>query len=171
MKASSVRSVEQRQTLSPQCSDVDELGCTILFTTNINMCQEDCIANVICPKLCGKCTTCYECDHVMSTERCMNSTVCNAGEVCFTLETLNFDLQHGYRLGCVHQQVCDQMKTQATNVFGRRSGNIEVSLTGGCCHGDLCNHHNIHQTTTQLPSTTRTTMATTTTQKEAGKRI
>lgn len=26
-------------------------------------------------------------------------------QVCFTVETLNFDLEHGYRMGCVHQSV------------------------------------------------------------------
>lgn len=92
---------------------------------------------------------CYDCDHVLTTETCNHSRICQAGEVnyilnmnqytiyvidlsheywpflclssqvcvirdrisnfefqvCFTLETLNFDLEHGYRMGCVHQRV------------------------------------------------------------------
>eukprot|EP00105_Crassostrea_gigas_P042471 XP_019926619.1 PREDICTED: uncharacterized protein LOC109619873 [Crassostrea gigas] len=124
-------------------SDVDYLVCTLLFTSNISICQSDCVANVLCPQLCGKCSKCYDCDHVLTTERCNHSRICKAGEVCYTLETLKFDLEHGYRMGCVHQQVCDSMSSQVSNVFGRRSDSVEESMSGGCCHGDLCNHHKL----------------------------
>lgn len=46
----------RRQTLSAACADVDNLACTLLFTSNTDICQNDCIANVICPRLCGKCS-------------------------------------------------------------------------------------------------------------------
>ncbi|XP_048771399.2 uncharacterized protein LOC125677400 [Ostrea edulis] len=155
--------VTRRQTLSPTCADLDNLACTLLFTSNTDICQNDCVANAICPRLCGRCTECYDCDHVMTTERCNHSRICKAGEVCFTLETLNFDLEHGYRMGCVHQQICDKISTQVGNVFGRRS-NIEVSMTGGCCHGDLCNHHKLTPASisTKPPPTTVPTISTTT---------
>nr|XP_022289194.1 uncharacterized protein LOC111101146 [Crassostrea virginica] len=155
----------KRQTLTATCADVDNLACTLLFTSNTNICQDDCVANVICPRLCGKCTECYDCDHVLTTERCNHSRICQAGEVCFTLETLNFDLEHGYRMGCVHQRICDGVTSQVGNVFGRRSNSIEVSMTGGCCHSDLCNHHKLTplaMSTNPPPMTTIHTMATTT---------
>ncbi|XP_034332963.2 uncharacterized protein [Magallana gigas] len=133
----------KRQVTSPACDDTDSLACTLLFTINTHMCADDCIANTICPRLCGKCSKCYDCDHVLTTERCNHSRICKPGEVCYTLETLNFDLEHGYRMGCVHQQVCDSMSSQVSNVFGRRSDSVEVSMSGGCCHGDLCNHHKL----------------------------
>nr|XP_034332962.1 uncharacterized protein LOC105331275 isoform X4 [Crassostrea gigas] len=156
----------KRQVTSPACDDTDSLACTLLFTINTHMCADDCIANTICPRLCGKCSKCYECEHVTSTENCTQSRVCDPGEVCFSLETVNFNLEHGYRLGCVQQKVCDSLHVQASSIFGRRSsGNPELSLTGGCCHGDLCNHHHIlPEKTTQLPVTT-THRPTTTTQR------
>nr|XP_022289369.1 uncharacterized protein LOC111101235 [Crassostrea virginica] len=160
----------KRQVSSPVCDDADSLACTLLFTVNTHMCSDDCIANKICPRLCGKCTKCYECDHVTTTENCTESRVCDPGEVCFTVETLNFNLEHGYKLGCVHQKICDSLHAQASSIFGRRSnGDVELSLTGGCCHGELCNHHQLlpEPITSQLVTTTKPTTTTrhTTTQR------
>ncbi|XP_048771310.2 uncharacterized protein LOC125677344 [Ostrea edulis] len=160
-KVKSTKPDVRRQSSSPVCADADNLACTLLFTVNTHMCNNDCIANQICPRLCGRCSECYECEHISSTENCTKSRVCDPGEVCYTLETLNFNLEHGYRLGCVHQRICDNLHTQASSIFGRRaSGNPELSLTGGCCHGDLCNHHQLLPETTLLPTTS--TIATTT---------
>ena len=46
----------KRQVTSPACDDTDSLACTLLFTINTHMCADDCIANTICPRLCGKCS-------------------------------------------------------------------------------------------------------------------
>uniref|UniRef100_K1RA52 Uncharacterized protein n=1 Tax=Magallana gigas TaxID=29159 RepID=K1RA52_MAGGI len=80
------------------------------------------------------------------------------------LETLNFDLEHGYRMGCIHQNICDSISTQVGHVFGRRADPIEISMTGGCCHGDLCNHHKLTPVamSTNPPMTTVPTIPTTT---------
>lgn len=51
-----IAAFSRRQTLSAACADVDNLACTLLFTSNTDICQNDCIANVICPRLCGKCS-------------------------------------------------------------------------------------------------------------------
>eukprot|EP00105_Crassostrea_gigas_P042470 XP_019926618.1 PREDICTED: uncharacterized protein LOC105337323 isoform X2 [Crassostrea gigas] len=163
-KTQKLATLSRRQTLSAACADVDNLACTLLFTSNTDICQDDCIANVICPRLCGKCTECYDCDHVLTTERCNHSRICKAGEVCFTVETLNFDLEHGYRMGCIHQNICDSISTQVGHVFGRRADPIEISMTGGCCHGDLCNHHKLTPVamSTNPPMTTVPTIPTTT---------
>ena len=64
-----------------------------------------------------------------------------------------------------YQQICDGVTSQVGNVFGRRSNSIEVSMTGGCCHSDLCNHHKLTplaMSTNPPPMTTIHTMATTT---------
>ncbi|XP_062615111.1 uncharacterized protein LOC134276836, partial [Saccostrea cucullata] len=162
VKVKSSQTAVRRQSGSSVCADADNLACTLLFTVNTHMCNNDCIADHICPRLCGKCSECYECEHVSSAENCTVSRVCDPGEVCYTLETLNFNLEHGYRLGCVHQRICDNLHTQASSIFGRRaSWNPELSLTGGCCHGDLCNHHQLVPETTP-PPTTPTTVPTTT---------
>ena len=56
----------KRQVSSPVCDDADSLACTLLFTVNTHMCSDDCIANKICPRLCGKCSKYFHnmCRHV-----------------------------------------------------------------------------------------------------------
>lgn len=61
-------------------------------------------------------------------------------------------------------KICDSISTQVGHVFGRRADPIEISMTGGCCHGDLCNHHKLTPVamSTNPPMTTVPTIPTTT---------
>ncbi|XP_056015001.1 uncharacterized protein LOC125676692 [Ostrea edulis] len=86
---------------------------------------------------------CYSCSHVTKTETCNNTVSCLPGEKCYTLETLSSSGEHGYQLGCVHEDVCSSFHNQAAHVFGKRSDPIQLSLDGDCCNGSLCNHHSL----------------------------
>ncbi|XP_062620045.1 uncharacterized protein LOC134281628, partial [Saccostrea cucullata] len=72
----------RRETAPSMCDDTDELACTLLFTTNPHFCADDCFADKICPRLCGRCSECYSCDHVNETEQCNQTRVCEKGENC-----------------------------------------------------------------------------------------
>ncbi|XP_062598438.1 uncharacterized protein LOC134259856, partial [Saccostrea cucullata] len=59
-----VEVLSRRQTLNPACADVDNLACTLLFTSDTDICQNDCVANVVCPRLCGKCSRLFRLDYI-----------------------------------------------------------------------------------------------------------
>ncbi|XP_069131134.1 uncharacterized protein [Argopecten irradians] len=147
---------------TPVCDDVDADICLRLALEFPAMCTIDCIANEVCPRICGKCMGCYQCSHVPAAETCSDKTVCAAGEQCFTVETISATLERGFRMGCLNEKLCSSFGEAAPNIFGKRQA-FELSLRGGCCKGDYCNHHALLPTTTMAPTTTTTQTTTTTT--------
>ncbi|XP_062595236.1 uncharacterized protein LOC134256568 [Saccostrea cucullata] len=122
------------------CTDIDSAACLRLSKIKQGMCNDPCMAKA-CARTCGNCVGCYSCSHVTKTETCNNMVGCLPGEKCYTLETLTSAGEHGYKLGCVHENVCSSFHNQAGHIFGRRSDPLELSLNGDCCEGPLCNHH------------------------------
>lgn len=124
------------------CHDIDESICNRLETHFPNMCSVDCIANEVCPRKCGKCMGCYQCSHVTNPEDCTRKTVCGKGEKCFSVETISANFEQGFKLGCMDERLCSTFVHAAPGIFGKRQG-FELSLHGGCCKGEFCNHHSI----------------------------
>ncbi|XP_069131123.1 mucin-2-like [Argopecten irradians] len=147
-------------TVAPDCDDVDADICSRLDAASPAMCTVDCIANEVCPRKCGKCMGCYQCSHVPAAETCSHKTICAAGEQCFTVETISATLERGFRMGCLNEKLCSSFGEAAPNIFGKRQA-FELSLRGGCCKGDYCNHHALLPTTTMAPTTTTTPTITT----------
>ncbi|XP_033741203.1 uncharacterized protein LOC117328010 [Pecten maximus] len=139
--------------VTPVCDDVDADICSRLALNFPDMCTIDCIANDVCPRKCGKCMGCYQCSHVPVAETCSHKTVCAAGEQCYTVETISASLERGYRMGCLNEKLCSSFGEAAPDIFGKRQA-FELSLHGGCCKGDYCNHHALLPTTTPPPTTT-----------------
>ncbi|XP_033741205.1 uncharacterized protein LOC117328011 isoform X2 [Pecten maximus] len=144
------------------CDDIDTDICNRLETHFPGMCAIDCIANEVCPRKCGKCMGCYQCSHVTSPESCTHKTVCKKGEQCFSVETISANFEQGFRLGCMDERLCSTFGHAAPGIFGKRQG-FELSLHGGCCKGEFCNHHTLLPTAS-VPPTTSTTAVPTTTQ-------
>ncbi|XP_062585952.1 uncharacterized protein LOC134247632 [Saccostrea cucullata] len=138
----------------PGCADIDTASCQKLASLKRDMCSDDCFVQV-CPRTCGKCPECYSCIFLDTPENCTDRSVCSLGEKCYVVEEYLDNGEHGYRAGCLHEDVCTRFHINAGNVFGRRSDHLGLILDGDCCNGDLCNHHPIIHTT----STTTTTHA------------
>ncbi|XP_021362920.1 uncharacterized protein LOC110456467 [Mizuhopecten yessoensis] len=143
------------------CDDIDGDICTRLETHFPSMCSIDCIANEVCPRKCGKCMGCYQCNHVTNPETCTQKTICGRGEQCFSVETISTNFEQGFKLGCMDERLCSTFGHAAPGIFGKRQG-FELSLHGGCCTGEFCNHHALLPTSTVPPTTSTTTVPTTT---------
>ncbi|OWF45909.1 C-type lectin domain family 7 member A [Mizuhopecten yessoensis] len=149
------------------CDDIDGDICTRLETHFPSMCSIDCIANEVCPRKCGKCMGCYQCNHVTNPETCTQKTICGRGEKCFSVETISASFEQGFRLGCMDERLCSTFGHAAPGIFGKRQG-FELSLHGGCCTGEFCNHHALLPTSTVPPTASTSTAQTTTTTQTAG---
>ncbi|XP_062577181.1 uncharacterized protein LOC134239052 [Saccostrea cucullata] len=146
--------VGKRQHIDPFCVENSPIICQDLIRSDPSSCSKDCIMSM-CPVSCGKCKTCYNCPYVADSELCNMTTLCKHDEFCYGLETVNSYKEHGFRLGCAPQAVCDSIATISTNNFGRRS---QRALVGGCCSKNLCNTHIKPLTTTKaVPMNVRTT--------------
>ncbi|OWF45911.1 uncharacterized protein LOC110456457 isoform X2 [Mizuhopecten yessoensis] len=135
------------------CADVDAGICSRLATHFPDMCTVDCIANEVCPRKCGRCMGCYQCNHVLAPENCTHKTVCENGEQCYSVETISPSLGRGYRLGCLNEKMCSTFGEAAPAIFGKRQ-EFELSLHGGCCRGEYCNDHALLPTTFVPPTAT-----------------
>lgn len=142
----------------PVCADIDTLACQRLAVLMKDMCHDSCLVKS-CPATCGKCSECYSCPFVHMPNQCFTKTMCDPGEKCYVLEEIMDDGTHGYRVGCLQEQVCTRFKNQAHTIFGRRSDHLLLTMDGNCCDGDLCNHQPLIHTTTPTTTTTTTTHA------------
>ncbi|XP_056016748.1 uncharacterized protein LOC125676689, partial [Ostrea edulis] len=143
-------------TLTPGCHDIDTLSCQKLAHLKRDLCSDDCLVKA-CPRTCGKCSECYSCAFVQSPENCTSTSVCLPAEKCFAMEEYLDSGKLGYRLGCLHENVCEKFHQSGGKVFGRRSDHVALTLGGNCCSGDLCNHHPLVHTTTTTHAPTHTT--------------
>ncbi|XP_061176021.1 uncharacterized protein LOC133184972 [Saccostrea echinata] len=146
-------------TSSSACADIDIASCQKLASLKRDMCNDDCLVQA-CPRTCGKCSECYSCPFVGSPENCSSTSVCLPGEKCYVLEKYMDNAEHGYQVGCLHENVCRRFHDNAGNVFGRRSDHVGLTLDGNCCNGDLCNHHALFHptsTTTHAPTHAQST--------------
>ncbi|XP_060063641.1 mucin-2-like [Ylistrum balloti] len=141
---------------SGQCDDINANICSRLQTLIPDMCSNDCIANEVCPRRCGKCIRCYECSHVPSSDRCSKTTVCGRGEQCLSVETISAAFVHGFKLGCMDERLCSTFGQSAPATFGKRQG-YEIYIHGGCCKGELCNHHVVQPSHSEPPTKNSTT--------------
>ncbi|XP_048768755.1 uncharacterized protein LOC125675276 [Ostrea edulis] len=148
--------VGKRENNDPLCLESSPGICQELVASDPNVCSKDCIKSM-CPVSCGKCKTCYDCSYVADSDLCNMTSICKHDELCYGLETVNSYREHGFRLGCAPQQVCDSIASISTNTFGRRS---QRDLIGGCCGDNLCNTH-IKPITTPTPEPKTTVSSTT----------
>lgn len=157
---SGVLLIGRRENSDPFCSESAPAVCQELLRSDTNVCSKECIKSM-CPVSCGKCKLCYNCPYVADSDLCNATSLCSHDELCYGLETVNSYQEHGFRLGCAPQPVCDSIATISTNTFGNRATR---TLVGGCCHDNLCNTHikKISTTTTSTTTTTTTTTPTTT---------
>ncbi|XP_052711606.1 uncharacterized protein LOC128185935 [Crassostrea angulata] len=142
-----------RQTAA-SCTDIHDDACRDLLSSDASICDTAC-AKSLCPLTCGACKQCYDCDYVSDSSQCNSTRVCQQGEHCYGIETINTYHEHGFRLGCAPDILCNKLTSMAVSTFGRKR-----ALAGGCCDGNLCNDHLKAVTTT--PTTTTTTTTTTT---------
>ncbi|XP_069133910.1 uncharacterized protein [Argopecten irradians] len=127
------------------CDDFNNELCTQLAFAMPDICSNDCIASKVCPSMCGKCLTCYQCDNVQQQTDCSSTAKCNPGQNCYITETYNsMTFQHGFRSGCVDKHLCSNLTSGSPDLgagpalIGRRS-HFHFSLDGDCCGSDLCN--------------------------------
>ncbi|XP_048769211.2 uncharacterized protein LOC125675523 [Ostrea edulis] len=155
----------QTTTLAPGCHDIDTLSCQKLAHLKRDLCNDDCLLKA-CPRTCGKCSECYSCNFVQSPENCTSTSVCLPAEKCYAVEEYLDSGKLGYRLGCLHENVCEKFHKNGGKVFGRRSDHVTLTLDGDCCVGDLCNHRPLVHTTTTTHAPTQTANMLTTTPQD-----
>eukprot|EP00105_Crassostrea_gigas_P021237 XP_011440304.1 PREDICTED: uncharacterized protein LOC105337322 [Crassostrea gigas] len=145
-----------RQTAA-SCTDINEDACRDLLSSDANICNTTC-AKTLCPVTCGACKQCYECDYVSDSSQCTSTRLCQQGEFCYGIETINSYGEHGFRLGCAPDILCNKLTSMAVSAFGRKR-----AVAGACCDGNLCNDHLKAVTTTTTTTTTPMPSSTTTT--------
>ncbi|XP_060063313.1 uncharacterized protein LOC132543812 [Ylistrum balloti] len=127
------------------CADFNNELCTQLAFAMPDICTNDCIATKVCPSMCGKCLSCFNCDNVNDPSACTSTVTCNPGQRCYITETYNsLTFEHGFRTGCIDDKLCSNLTvggpvdTVGPALIGRRS-HFHFSLDGDCCASDFCN--------------------------------
>lgn len=134
-------------TTATSCTDNHFLKCSLLTP---EMCEHDCVANVLCPGFCNTCRRkCYHCDAVDRPEECHNKTVCQLNQVCIVTQTITESLEEKFRLGCVDKSIC-------MNLYGSIQSRRSISFDGGCCDHNYCNKHD-PDVSTVVPITEKVT--------------
>ncbi|XP_052710536.1 uncharacterized protein LOC128184931 isoform X2 [Crassostrea angulata] len=117
------------------CDDVNTVACGQLDRL-MNVCTDPCFSN-LCQRYCGKCP--LKCYHCMSTNitDCTDIMECpNMEHACVNEKYLTNNFTFGYKRGCVHNQVCNQLYGTACYSVGECS-----DQRGYCCKSDLCNRN------------------------------
>ncbi|XP_021350213.1 uncharacterized protein LOC110448353 isoform X2 [Mizuhopecten yessoensis] len=142
---------------SSPCADFNNELCTQLAFAMPDICSNDCIASKVCPSMCGKCLSCFNCDNVQNPSDCQSTVTCRSGQRCYITETYNtMTFEHGFRTGCIDDKLCSNLtygspvSGSGPALIGRRS-HFHLSLDGDCCGSDLCNDR---VQTTQAPIAT-----------------